>query len=147
MHIVIYNKLIIDGGESLNIQSILKNRRIELGLTMLDVANKVGVSEGTISRWESGNIANMRRDKIVSLAKALDLSPAVIMGWDQEDTNPPEDTDSLNTQRQFPPSSDIESDDLKKLYSLIGNLPPEYLDEAERYLTFLVESQKKKEQL
>jgi len=128
----------------LNIQSILKNRRIELGLTMLDVANKVGVSEGTISRWESGNIANMRRDKIVSLAKALDLSPAVIMGWDQEDTNPPEDADSLNTQRQFPPSSDIESDDLKKLYSLIGNLPPEYLDEAERYLTFLVESQKKK---
>lgn len=131
----------------MNIQSILKNRRIELGLTMLDVANKVGVSEGTISRWESGNIANMRRDKIVSLAKALDLSPAVIMGWDQEDTNPTEDTDSLNTQRQFPPSSDIESDDLKKLYSLIGNLPPEYLDEAERYLTFLVESQKKKEQL
>ena len=49
----------------------IKQRRIELGLTMADVAQSVGVSEATISRWESGDIANMKRDKIVSLAKAL----------------------------------------------------------------------------
>lgn len=60
---------------------IIKNRRIELGLTMLDVAQQVGVSEGTISRWESGNIANMRRDKIAALAKTLQLSPSVIIEW------------------------------------------------------------------
>ncbi|MBS5026410.1 MAG: helix-turn-helix transcriptional regulator, partial [Peptostreptococcaceae bacterium] len=40
----------------------LKQRRIELNLTMAEVAKKVGVSEATISRWESGDIANMRRD-------------------------------------------------------------------------------------
>lgn len=45
----------------------LKQRRIELNLTMAEVAKKVGVSEATISRWESGDIANMRRDKIVLL--------------------------------------------------------------------------------
>ena len=67
------------------VNQILKNRRIELGLTMLDVANKVGVSEGTVSRWESGDIANMKRDKIVLLAKALEISPAVIMGWNTQD--------------------------------------------------------------
>ena len=64
------------------INDILKNRRIELKLSMRDVAEAVGVSEGTISRWESGNIANMKRDKIVSLAKALQVSPSVIMGWE-----------------------------------------------------------------
>ena len=67
----------------------LRKRRKELGLTMLQVAKKVGVSEGTISRWESGDIANMRRDKIVLLAKALQLSPAFIMGWDDEDNLEP----------------------------------------------------------
>lgn len=56
-----------------------KNRRRELGLTMLDVAKKVGVSEATISRWESGYIANMRRDKIALLAKALEVTPSFIM--------------------------------------------------------------------
>ena len=60
----------------------LKQRRIELNLTMAEVAKKVGVSEATISRWESGDIANMRRDKIVLLSKALKVSPSFIMGLD-----------------------------------------------------------------
>jgi len=37
----------------LEIRDVLKKRRMELGLSMLDVANAVGVSEATISRWES----------------------------------------------------------------------------------------------
>ncbi len=63
----------------------LKERRKELGLTMLEVAQKIGVSEATVSRWESGDIANMRRDKIVSLASALQVSPSFIMGWEDQD--------------------------------------------------------------
>ena len=69
--------------EEFEVQKILKNRRIELNLTMLDVAKIVGVSEGTISRWESGDIANMRRDRIAALAKALQITPDVIMGWEK----------------------------------------------------------------
>ncbi len=66
----------------MDIKEKLKNRRKELNMTMLDVANKVGVSEATVSRWESGDIANMRRDKIVSLANALQVTPSFIMGDD-----------------------------------------------------------------
>jgi transcriptional regulator with XRE-family HTH domain len=65
--------------------SFLKDRRLELGLTMLEVAKRVGVSEATISRWESGDIDNMKRDKIALLAKALEISPLLIVGLDQED--------------------------------------------------------------
>jgi repressor LexA len=43
---------------------------------MLDVAKLVGVSEATISRYESGNIKNMRRDRIEKYAKALKVSPS-----------------------------------------------------------------------
>ena len=64
------------------VQDIIKNRRIELKLTMKEVADSVGVSEGTVSRWESGDISNMKRDKIFSLAKVLRISPLVILGWD-----------------------------------------------------------------
>lgn len=62
------------------INSLMRNRRKELGLTMKDVAKAVGVSEATVSRWESGNIANMGRDKINALSKVLNLSPISIMG-------------------------------------------------------------------
>lgn len=65
----------------------LRNRRLELNLTMLQVAKKTGVSEATVSRWESGDIANMKRDKIVALANALQVSPAFIMGWEEESNN------------------------------------------------------------
>lgn len=74
-------------GDYLNIGNKLKFRRKELNLTMLELAKKVGVSEATVSRWESGDIANMRRDKIVSLAKALDVTPGYIMGWENEEIN------------------------------------------------------------
>lgn len=68
----------------MEIKDIIKNRRIELNLTMLDVAKKVGVSEATVSRWESGEIANMRRDRIAKLSEVLQLPPSVIMGWKDE---------------------------------------------------------------
>lgn len=68
----------------MDISKKLKNRRKELSLTMLEVAQKVGVSEATVSRWESGDIANMRRDKIALLANALQVTPAYIMGWEDE---------------------------------------------------------------
>ncbi len=68
----------------MEINTTLRERRIEKGLTLSEVARDVGVSAATISRWESGDIANMKRDKIVNLANALDLSPAVIMGWEHE---------------------------------------------------------------
>lgn len=71
----------------MEINKKLKNKRKELGLTMLEVAQKVGVSEATVSRWESGDIANMRRDKIVLLANALNVTPAYIMGYEEMDTN------------------------------------------------------------
>ena len=45
----------------------------------------MGVSGATISRWETGDIKNMRRDKIGDLAKALQTTPSVIMGWENPD--------------------------------------------------------------
>ncbi len=64
----------------MKINDFLKNRRLELGLTMKQVAKAVQVSEGTVSRWESGEIENMRRSKIALYAKVLQVSPDIIIG-------------------------------------------------------------------
>lgn len=65
----------------MELKDIIKQKREEKDMTMKQLAEKIGVSEGTISRWESGNIANMRRDKIYTLSKTLDIPLNVIMGW------------------------------------------------------------------
>ena len=49
----------------------LKDRRLELGLTQAEIARFVGVSEATVSRWESGDIASMRQNRIAALAEIL----------------------------------------------------------------------------
>lgn len=62
-------------------KDILKSKRKEFNLSQKEVADYVGVSEATVSRWESGNIANMGRDKIALLSKILKISPSVIAGY------------------------------------------------------------------
>ena len=38
-------------------------------------------------RWESGEIKNMRRDKLVALARSLNVDPVVLMGAIPYDPN------------------------------------------------------------
>lgn len=64
-----------------NLSAILKHRRKELGLTLSQIANQMGVAEATVQRWESGNIKSIRYDKIGKLAEVLQVNPASFMGW------------------------------------------------------------------
>lgn len=105
------------------VKDIIKKRRLELHLTMKDVADRVGVSEGTISRWESGDIANMRRDKIMALAKALQISPAVIMEWDAPEEPTPEYYTNPATARLA--QEMFEDPDLRALHHMKRNMDPE----------------------
>lgn len=65
-----------------NLSVILKQRRKELGLTLAQVAERMGVAEATVQRWESGNIKSIRYEKIDKLADILKVKPTSLMGWD-----------------------------------------------------------------
>lgn len=60
----------------------IKNRRAELNLTYEEIGKTCDVSKSTVRKWETGMIENMKSDKIVLLAKALQVSPAELLGWD-----------------------------------------------------------------
>ena len=66
-----------------NLSTVIKQRRNELGLTLLQIAEAVGVSEATVQRWESGNIKTLRHDNLIKLSEVLNLSPPALMGWDE----------------------------------------------------------------
>ena len=46
----------------------LRELRKERGLTLLQVAEKLGVTESTVQRYESGNIKNLKYETMVELA-------------------------------------------------------------------------------
>lgn len=61
----------------------IRDLRALHGLTLEQVAQQVGVGRSTVRKWETGMIANMRRDKIAKLAAALHTTPAYLMGWEE----------------------------------------------------------------
>ncbi|MCC0735245.1 helix-turn-helix domain-containing protein [Clostridioides sp. ZZV14-6009] len=65
----------------MNIKDIIKEKRLELGLTYEELGNLVGVGKSTVRKWETGMIENMRCNNIIALANALKISPSLIMGW------------------------------------------------------------------
>ena len=62
----------------------IRDLRLSLGMTLEQVGKVVGVGKSTVRKWETGEIANMRRDKIAKIAEALHTTPAYLMGWEDE---------------------------------------------------------------
>ena len=73
----------------------IKQLRLERDMTLEQVATIVGVGKSTVRKWETGMIANMKRDKIALLASALGTTPAYLMGW-KEDTKKADSPKELN---------------------------------------------------
>ena len=89
------------------LKDLIKDRRVKIGKTMEQIGLEVGVSKATVQRWESGEIKDMRRDKLVTLARALNTTPAYLMGWDTEgktlDQIAQEDAAILDAYQKAPP--------------------------------------------
>ena len=96
----------------MEINEIIKKRRKELGLTLKQVAEQLGVSESLISRYESKDVKNMGIDKITPLAKVLKCTTAYLMGWENQ------------TQKEM-------GDDIVEKYKLT----PEELTEFEKVMS------------
>lgn len=77
----------------------IKARRLELGLTLEEVGQAVGVGKSTVRKWENGMIKNMGRDKVAALASVLQI-PAVELV--------PGDAKISEHQKQYADSADLD---------------------------------------
>ena len=59
----------------------IRQRRQQLGFTLLYIADQLGVKEATVQRYESGDIKNIKHETVVSIAEILHCDPAYLMGW------------------------------------------------------------------
>jgi transcriptional regulator with XRE-family HTH domain len=111
--------------------SRIRDRRIELGLSADDLANRLGKNRATIYRYESDEIGSFPVQVIGPLAEVLQVSPAYLMGWEDEKEPTAKNSSGL-----------VSSEDLE-LADLILSLSPERKQEALRYLRYLAESEEK----
>lgn len=62
----------------------IRYRRKQLGFSAEYIASCLGCSPATIYRYENGYIEKMPTDTIVPIANILGVSPAYLMGWEDE---------------------------------------------------------------
>ena len=63
---------------------VLRRRRTELGLTVEELAHKMGYKDkSSISKIENGK-ADIPQSKIAAFADALQTTPAYLMGWEEQ---------------------------------------------------------------
>lgn len=61
----------------------IKSKRIELGLSVDEVAEKLGKNRATIYRYEKDDIKDLPITVLEPLAKVLETTPADLMGWEE----------------------------------------------------------------
>lgn len=62
----------------------IKDRRIELGLSVDDLAKRLNKNRATVYRYENSYIENMPVGILEPLAVALNTTPAYLMGWEDK---------------------------------------------------------------
>ncbi|WP_304508581.1 helix-turn-helix domain-containing protein [Anaerotignum sp.] len=80
--------------------------RKKRGLTVDELAERLEKNRATVYRYENGTIENLPITILEPIAKALDTSPAYLMGW-TENSSPTTDKDgipALETKETFTPT-------------------------------------------
>ena len=83
--------------QEIELANRLRTKRIENNLSLQDVAEKLGVSKVTVSRYETLDITNIPSDKIEGMAKLYKTTPAYLMGWEDKKEKENINIDTINT--------------------------------------------------
>lgn len=70
----------------MNMGEIIKQERLAKGLTMEQLANKLGVGKSAVNKWEKGTVENIKRPTIKKMAEIFGCSPAYLMGYETFET-------------------------------------------------------------
>lgn len=71
----------------MNIGERIRQKRMEAGLTLKELAEKIDVQDATVQRYERGTIKTIKPETIEEIAKLFKVSPAWLMGWEESDNS------------------------------------------------------------
>lgn len=63
----------------------IRSARNKLNMTLAEVAEKVGLPESSVQRYEKGIYLNPTRDLIIRFSNALAIPIVELMGWNDSD--------------------------------------------------------------
>lgn len=66
----------------MNIGNRIKELRESMNMSQTELASRINASKQSVYKYENGIVSNIPSDKIEAIARALETTPAYLMGWD-----------------------------------------------------------------
>lgn len=111
----------------------IRSKRLEYNLTMEELAEKIGANKSSISKWESGEVANIKRTYILKMAQVFHCKPSWLMDMDDASevmvTYTAEGKESVTLEVEQEPIMGAASQ-LAILYSYAAKIKPENIPAA-----------------
>ena len=116
----------------------IKERRKELDMTADELGRRIGKNRATVYRYENGDIENLPIDVLKPIAKALDIAPQYLMGWN---------IDTEATSKKTEPTVDflmLHDGDVMTVVEVMSSLSPKSQEELMQFAEFLKSKEKSK---
>ena len=116
----------------------IKERRKELDMTADELGRRIGKNRATVYRYENGDIENLPIDVLKPIAKALDIAPQYLMGWN---------IDTEATSKKTEPTVDfalLHDGDVMTVVEVMSSLSPKSREELMQFAEFLKSKEESK---
>lgn len=118
----------------------IKLRRLELGLSYQELSDLTGINKSTLQRYETGFIKKVPINQVQIIAKALNVTPGYLMGWENNKEN---QTYYLNPEAAKMAQEIYDNPQYKVLFDATKKLKPESIKEVMKFIDY----QKAKEEV
>ena len=127
----------------------IKQRRKELGLTVEELANRLGKNRATVYRYESNDIENLPTTVLEPLAEVLKVHPAYLIGW-QADISKDEDgalviegkLSNIPSQTDIHDNTSSNNTEILIYYSMLNDIGQKEAVKRVKELTYLPDYKK-----
>ena len=111
----------------------IKLRRLELGLSYQELSDLTGINKSTLQRYETGFIKKVPINQVQIIAKALNVTPGYLMGWENNKEN---QTYYLNPEAAKMAQEIYDNPQYKVLFDATKKLKPESIKEVMKFFDY-----------
>lgn len=120
---------------ALTIGQLIKQSRLNRGLTQEELGELVGVKKSAVAKWENGRVSEIGRSNLQGLAKALGIDPVELIGEDGIEVRKRIKKDPKAAAAK---AAELLSDqDFIDLYTLYKSLPQEKKNQIRDFILFI----------
>lgn len=118
----------------------IRQARLEQDVTQQELADYIGVSKQAVYKYENNIVTNIPTDKVDAIARRLKVSPAYLMGWEEQPT-PATPIPPGQESKKAPGAKSGEVSDEEIKFALFGGGPvtDAQYEEVKQFVRFIKE--------